>query len=68
MAAKYDLLIVWNDGERKIIKDVEEYKLSLDAGAKVFYFYKNGYRGFVPVDKVRYFGRQFDYDGCMVRE
>lgn len=60
MAAVYDLLIVWNDGERKVIKGVKEYKHSLDS--KMFYFDKNGFLGFVPVDKVRYFGRRFDYD------
>ena len=56
---KYNLLIIYKDGKQKIIGGVAEYGLS-EMGT--FWFKKNGYRGFVPMRQVRFFGREFDYD------
>ena len=55
----FNLLIKYANGEEKIVKDVEGYKFNYDQ--KCFVFEKNGYRGFVPMNEVLYFGRKYDY-------
>lgn len=57
----FDLLIIYHDELRKIIRSVSNYGITLD-NPGCFYYEKNGYRSFVPVDKVRFFGRLFDYE------
>lgn len=59
MAIVTDLLIMFSDGEQKIIKGVEKYEIGEDG---VFRFTKNGYVSFLPKQDIRYFGRKFDYD------
>lgn len=55
----FDLLIIYNNGDKKIIKRVNDYGVSDSAGC--FYYEKNGFRSFVPVNRVMFFGRLFDY-------
>ena len=55
----FDLLIIYHNMDEKIIKHVNDYGVSDSAGC--FYYEKNGYRSFVPVNQVRFFGRSFDY-------
>lgn len=57
----FDLLIVYNDGSKHIVTRVSDFKCYMEAGC--FEFIKNGYRGFVPINQVRFFGRLFDYGG-----
>lgn len=56
--AVYDLLIIYNDKTKHIVKHVSNYSIIDDC----FTYEKNGYRSFVPKDKVIFFGRRFDYD------
>ena len=56
----FDLLIIYHDELRKIIRGVSGYGIS--DSAECFYYQKNGYRSFVPVSQVRFFGRLFDYE------
>ena len=56
----FDLLIIFHDGLTKIVRGVSDYAIS--DSAECFYYKKNGYRSFVPVNQVRFFGRLFDYE------
>lgn len=56
----FDLLIIFHDGIRKIVRGVSGYAIS--DSAECFYYKKNGYCSFVPVSQVRFFGRLFDYE------
>ena len=56
----FDLLIIFHDGLTKIVRGVSGYGIS--DSAECFYYQKNGYRSFVPVNQVRFFGRLFDYE------
>ena len=56
----FDLLIIYHNMNEKIIKHVNDYGVSDSTGC--FYYEKNGYRSFVPVNQVRFFGRLFDYE------
>ena len=55
----YDLLILFNDGTAKTIKDVTKYEYLLDQG--MFTFTKNNYKSFLPSSNISYFGRLFDW-------
>lgn len=55
----YDLLIIYRDGEEKVIHDVTDYGVN---NANQYYFIKNNYRSFVQADVVKFFGRAFDYE------
>ena len=59
MSYSYDLLIVYSDKTRKVIHGVTNYGVNKDS--ILFYFDKNGYRSFVTISQVRFFGRLFDY-------
>lgn len=59
MNCSYDLLIIYSDKTIKVIHGVENYGTAKDS--TLFYFIKNGYRSFIPVSQVRFFGRLFDY-------
>lgn len=61
MSCVFDLLIIYKTGEKKIVEGVSNYSM-MDNG-KCFSYEKNGYRSFVPVDSVVFFGREFDYKG-----
>ena len=56
----FNLLIIYSDGTEKIVNDVTDY--SFDIEIHCFVYKKNGYRSFVPVGAVRFFGREFDYN------
>lgn len=56
----YDLLILFKNGSRKVIVSVSDYGICDDKG--VFHYVKNGYRSFVPIDSVIFFGRAFDFE------
>ena len=62
MSCSYDLLIIYSDKTRKVVCGVTEY--GTDEDNVLLYFKKNGYRSFVPITQVRFFGRMFDYDNC----
>ena len=55
----YNLLIIYVDGTEHVITDVNKHELS--ESNKCFEYRKNGYRSFVPVDAVRFFGTEFGY-------
>ena len=56
----FDLLIIYNNRDEKIIKRVNDYGVS--DSARCFYYEKNGFRSFIPVNRVMFFGRLFDYE------
>lgn len=56
----FDLLIIYNNRDEKIIKHVNDYGVSDSAGR--FYYEKNGFRSFIPVNRVLFFGKLFDYE------
>lgn len=56
----FDLLIIYNNGDKKIVKRVNNYGVS--DSSRCFYYEKNGYHSFVPVSQVQFFGRLFDYE------
>lgn len=60
MSARFDLLIIFWDGTRKIVKDVDGYG-TYDA-AELFYYEKNGFRSYMPIDKVTFIGRLSDWE------
>lgn len=62
MCCSYDLLIIYSDKTRKVVCGVTNYGVTKDS--TLFYFDKNGYRSFVTISQVRFFGRMFDYDNC----
>lgn len=53
------LLIYFTDGSWKTIEDVYDYNCC--ANEALFWFVKNGYRSFIPVYNVKYFGRACDW-------
>lgn len=55
----FDLLIIYNNGDERIIYNVNDYRIEPEKG--VFVFDKNGYRHFVPIANVMYFGRYDSY-------
>jgi len=55
----YDLLIIYIDGTKHVVKGVSEYGLLDDNMA--FYFAKNGFRNFVPTANIMFFGKGDDY-------
>ena len=55
----YDLLIIYRDGEEKVVHSVTDYGVNT---ANQYYFIKNNHRSFVSADVVKYFGRAFDYE------
>ena len=59
MSCSYDLLIIYSDKTRKVVCGVTNYGVTKDG--TLFYFDKNGYRSFVTISQVRFFGRLFDY-------
>ena len=56
----FDLLIIYNNRDEKIIKRVNNYGVS--DSAVCFYYEKNGFRSFIQVNRVMFFGRLFDYE------
>lgn len=60
MDEKFDLLIIFWDGTRKIVKDVIGYG-TYDA-AELFYYEKNCFRSYIPIDKVNFIGRLSDWE------
>ena len=56
----FDLLIIYYNGDKKIIKHVNYYGISDSSG--YFYYEKNGFRSYIPVNRVMFFGRLFDYE------
>ena len=56
---KFDLLIIYWDGVHHTVTDVTGYGTVRDD--HLFYYMKNDFRGFIPIDQVRFFGRRSDY-------
>ena len=56
---RYNLLIKFKTGEDKVVTGVSNYGVYKDE--KVFYYVKNGYTSYIPIDTVIFFGREFDY-------
>lgn len=56
-----DLLILYRDGDKKIIHNVVNYGYR-QTNQLQYFFEKNGYRSFIPADVVKFFGRLFDYE------
>ena len=55
----FTLLIIYRDGEEVKIDGVEAYgTLTND---RLFYYLKNGFRGFMPIDAVSFIGKANDY-------
>lgn len=59
MQRAYNLLIIYNDGTEKVVKNINYHEFSEKSNS--FCYEKNGYRSFVPAQAVRFFGREFDY-------
>ncbi len=59
MRRAYDLMIIYNDGTEKVVKNITYHEFSERSNS--FYYEKNGYHSFVPAQAVRFFGREFDY-------
>ena len=57
----FDLLIIYRDGDKKIIRNVVGYGYRQENQLQ-YYFEKNGHRSFVPADVVKFFGRLLDYE------
>lgn len=57
----YNVLIIFNNGVSKVVTGVQKHGV-LSPEFNMFFFEKNDYRGFVPVDNVKYFGREFDWE------
>lgn len=55
----FTLLIIYRDGEEAKIENVEAYGTLTDD--KLFYYLKNGFRGFMPMDAVSFIGKAKDY-------
>ena len=51
----YTLLIIFKDGHREVIHNVDEFGCP-SGNHYVFHFVKKGLRSFVPLDAVVYFG------------
>lgn len=56
----FDLLIIYLNSNSKIVRRVDNYGVSDSSGC--FYYEKNGYRSFIPITQVQFFGRAFDYE------
>lgn len=57
----FDLLIIFRDTSRKVIKNVTGYGYCFDGGHISYYYSKNGYRSFMPEDAISFIGRNVDY-------
>lgn len=61
--ATFSLLIIYKKGfsqeQKAIIKGVSNY--GIQESNRCFYFVKNNFRNFVPIEAVVFFGREFDY-------
>lgn len=58
IAMVYNILIIFDDGTRKVITSVSDYGIS-ELGC--FYFKKNNYKSFLPKEHIVFFGREFDW-------
>lgn len=56
----FDLLIIFWDGTKKIVKNVEQYG-TYDP-ADLFYYLKCGHKSYLPIDKVSFIGRLCDWE------
>lgn len=56
---KFDLLIIFRDSSRKVIKNVEGYGFLFQG--TTYYYSKNGYTSYIPADAITFIGRNFDY-------
>lgn len=54
------LLVIFKDGEKRFIDDVELY--GHNSGSDVFWFEKNDKRCFFPISQVKYFGASCNYE------
>lgn len=57
---KCQLLVIFKDGEKRFIDDVELY--GHNSGSDVFWFEKNDKRCFFPISQVKYFGASCNYE------
>lgn len=55
----YDLLIIFVDGSRKVVKDVSEYGFLSDR--TIAYFIKGEYKRLIPTTQLRFIGRLEDW-------
>ena len=55
----FDLLVIYTDGTEHRIRNVNAYRREADKG--MFVFEKNGFRHFLPIANVRYFGSYDNY-------
>ena len=60
MSKTFELLIIFWDGTKKVVKDVSVYG-TYDA-AELFYYEKNELRSYMPIDKVTFIGRLSDWE------
>lgn len=55
MATTVSIKITYDDGKSLEIFEVSAY--GIDQTAKTFYFVKGGYKSYVPIEKVKFFGK-----------
>lgn len=56
---EYDLLIIYKDGEVKIVKNVTSHAIEVES--RCFMYEKYGYRSFIPMEEAKFFGKAIDY-------
>ena len=56
----FDLLIIYADGSRHIVRDVNTYDYKIESGH--YYYKKNNWYSYIPQAQVRFIGRLFDYN------
>ena len=55
MATTVSIEITYDDGKSLVISEISAY--GIDQTAKTFYFVKDGYKSYVPIEKVKFFGK-----------
>lgn len=56
----FELLIVFKDNTKKIIKDVENFGVLFNG--ETYWFEKHGYKSYCPKEGILFFGRAFDWE------
>ena len=61
-----DIIVIYWDGVRKIIKNVEDF--GLVTGNSIFYIKVNGRRSYLPAESIRFIGWFTDYKTATRKE
>lgn len=61
---KIDILIIYRDGEEKIIEDINDY--GIVESKNCFYCIYRGHRMFIPMENVKFFGYEEGYNKTLI--